>query len=54
VISEYAGVGDREPPLTTPAADFHEMLDICEDVVSFIQQEVEKTPVAVKEVMRGV
>jgi 4-aminobutyrate aminotransferase-like enzyme len=49
LITQFGGLSSNvlkfKPPLTTPAADFHKMLDICEEVTAFIQQEVEKTRV---------
>jgi hypothetical protein len=29
-----------KPPLTTPASEFDQMLDISEEIVAFIQQQV--------------
>jgi 4-aminobutyrate aminotransferase-like enzyme len=44
LITQFGGLGSNvykfKPPLTTPAADFEEMLDISEEVVAFIQQKV--------------
>ena len=44
LISQFGGFGSNvlkfKPPLTTPSADFEEMLDISEEIVAFIQNEV--------------
>jgi 4-aminobutyrate aminotransferase-like enzyme len=45
LITQFGGFGSNvlkfKPPLTTPQADFEQMLDISEEVVAFIQQEVQ-------------
>jgi 4-aminobutyrate aminotransferase / (S)-3-amino-2-methylpropionate transaminase / 5-aminovalerate transaminase len=45
LITQFGGFGSNvlkfKPPLTTPQADFEQMLDISEEVVVFIQQEVQ-------------
>jgi 4-aminobutyrate aminotransferase-like enzyme len=47
LISQFGGFAGNvlkfKPPLTTPQADFDEMLDICEETTAFIQGEVEQT-----------
>lgn len=44
LITQFGGIGGNvlkfKPPLTTPAADFDQMLAIVEDTVAFIQNEV--------------
>ena len=46
LIVQFGGAGANvlkfKPPLTTPADDFAQMLDRCEELTSFIQREVEK------------
>ena len=46
LITQFGGFGTNvlkfKPPLTTPQADFDRMLDLSEEVVAFIQGEVEK------------
>jgi 4-aminobutyrate aminotransferase-like enzyme len=46
LITQYGGFGSNvlkfKPPLTTPQADFDQMLEIAERVVAFIQQEVDR------------
>jgi 4-aminobutyrate aminotransferase-like enzyme len=46
LITQFGGFGSNvlkfKPPLTTPAGEFEQMLDICEEVVAFIQQDVDK------------
>ena len=46
LITQFGGMGGNvlkfKPPLTTPAEDFSRMLDVVDDVVEFIQHEVEK------------
>jgi len=45
LIAQFGGFGSNvlkfKPPLTTPVGDFEQMLDICEEVVAFIQREVQ-------------
>jgi 4-aminobutyrate aminotransferase-like enzyme len=44
LITQFGGFGSNvlkfKPPLTTPASEFDQMLDISEEVVAFIQQQV--------------
>jgi len=44
LITQFGGFGSNvlkfKPPLTTPEADFEQMLDISEEAVAFIEQEV--------------
>ncbi len=51
LITQFGGNGGNvlkfKPPLTTPAEDFRRMLDFVDDVVAFIQQQVEKTKAGV-------
>lgn len=46
LITQFGGFATNvykfKPPLTTPAADFEQMLDISERMVAFIQQEVDR------------
>jgi 4-aminobutyrate aminotransferase-like enzyme len=46
LITQFGGFGSNvlkfKPPLTTPADEFDRMLDICEEVVAFTQQEVDE------------
>jgi 4-aminobutyrate aminotransferase-like enzyme len=46
LISQFGGIGSNvlkfKPPLTTPDADFERMLEIVEDVVAFIQRDVDR------------
>ena len=46
LITQFGGFGVNvlklKPPLTTPQGDFDRMLDISEDVVAFIQKEVDQ------------
>jgi 4-aminobutyrate aminotransferase-like enzyme len=46
LITQFGGFGGNvykfKPPLTTPQADFDRMLEISDDVVAFIQQEVDQ------------
>jgi 4-aminobutyrate aminotransferase-like enzyme len=46
LITQFGGFGNNvlklKPPLTTPHSEFDRMLDICEEVVAFIQQEVDQ------------
>jgi len=46
LITQFGGFASNvykfKPPLTTPVEDFEKMLDISEDVVAFIQDEVDK------------
>jgi 4-aminobutyrate aminotransferase-like enzyme len=46
LITQFGGFGVNvlklKPPLTTPQEDFERMLDISEDVVAFIQKEVDQ------------
>jgi 4-aminobutyrate aminotransferase-like enzyme len=45
LITQFGGLGSNvykfKPPLTTPVADFEEKLDLSEEVVAFIQQQVQ-------------
>ncbi len=45
LVTQYGGFGRNvlkfKPPLTTPQSEFDQMLDISEEIVSFIQQEVD-------------
>jgi 4-aminobutyrate aminotransferase-like enzyme len=49
LITQFGGIGANvlkfKPPLTTPEADFKQMLEICSDTVAFIQQEVDRQKV---------
>lgn len=51
LITQFGGIGGNvlkfKPPLTTPPEDFRRMLDTVDDVVAFIQQQVEKTKASV-------
>jgi 2,2-dialkylglycine decarboxylase (pyruvate) len=46
LITQFGGIGSNvlkfKPPLTTPEADFQQMLEIAGDAVAFIQQEVDR------------
>jgi 4-aminobutyrate aminotransferase-like enzyme len=46
LITQFGGFGSNvykfKPPLTTPQADFDRMLEISDDVVAFIQKEVDQ------------
>lgn len=46
LITQFGGIGGNvlkfKPPLTTPVADFDQMLAIVEDTVAFIQNEVDR------------
>jgi len=46
LITQFGGFGSNvlkfKPPLTTPSDEFGQMLDIAEDIVAFIQQEVDR------------
>jgi 4-aminobutyrate aminotransferase-like enzyme len=46
LITQFGGFGSNvykfKPPLTTPQADFDRMLEISDEVVAFIQKEVDQ------------